>query len=151
MSGGLAVDWWWTFNYGGLLVDCWWMDVQWIAGGLLVDCWWIAGGCWWITGGCPVDVWWIGSGLLVDCWWILNYGECLVNCWWTAGRLLVYYGGEYLDNFITIQQLDNLNHLFDHIISEEIKIILYSESSSSLSNSCSSSIHSKIRLINSNT
>jgi len=34
MSGGLAVDWWWTFNYGGLLVDCWW-----IAGGLLVDYW----------------------------------------------------------------------------------------------------------------
>jgi len=65
---------------------------------------------WWIPGGLLVDSWWMSSGLLVD-------------CWWTAGRLLVYYGGEYLDNFITIQWLDNLNHLFDYRIESKIRLI----------------------------
>ena len=78
---------------------------------------------WWIPGGLLVDSWWMSSGLAVDCWWILNYGECLVDCWWTAGRLLVYYGGEYLDNFITIQWLDNLNHLFDYRIESKIRLV----------------------------
>jgi len=32
----------------------------------------------------------MSSGLLVDCWWIV-------------GGLLMNYGGEYLDNFFTIQ------------------------------------------------
>ena len=58
----------------------------------------------------------MSSGLAVDCWWILNYGECLVDCWWTAGRLLVYYGGEYRDNFITIQWVDNLKFIIYLII-----------------------------------
>ena len=118
MSGGLLVD------AGGLLVD-----VQWMSSGLAVDCWWILnyGGllmdCWWIAGGLAVDCWWMSSGLAVDFWWIHNYGGLLGDCWWTAGRLLVYYGGEYLDNFITIQWLDNLNHLFDYRIESKIRLI----------------------------
>ena len=97
----MLVDYWWMsggcpVDSGGLLVD-----VQWIAGGFLVDVQWIGGGL-------VVDsqLWWIADGLVVDWWW-----------------MLVYYGGEYLDNFITIQWLDNLNHLFDYGIESKIRLI----------------------------